>query len=574
MIMRQFHPAVADWFERHFDRPSDVQALAWPAILAGQNTLIAAPTGSGKTLAAFLAAIDQLVHDGLQFPLPDETRVLYVSPLKALSNDIHKNLELPLNGIRDALLENGFDDVPICSQVRTGDTPQAERNQMKRKPPHILVTTPESLYILLTSASGREMLGTVRNVIVDEIHALAGNKRGAHLTLSLERLQQLCQKPPVRIGISATQKPIEDMAAYLSGQHDDGASRQCTIIDTGHVRKRDLAIELTGSPLEAIMANEAWDEIYGRLEALVEQHHTTLIFVNTRRLAERAAAALAERLGDAAVTSHHGSLSRRHRLEAEQRLKSGELRALVATASLELGIDIGDVDLVCQMGSPHAIATFLQRAGRSGHQLTGTPKGRLFPLSRDDLLECVALLAAIQRDELDRIPIPEHPLDVLAQQIVAEVANREWHEEALFRVFKSAWPYRSLSLEQFTHVVKMLANGFHTRRGRRGAYLHRDGVNGLIRARRGARLTAITNGGAIPDQFDYDVILQPEGLFIGSLNEDFAFESMPGDIFQLGNTSYKMLRIEQGRVFVEDAHGQPPTIPFWFGEAPGRSDEL
>ena len=574
MIMRQFHPAVADWFERHFDRPSEVQALAWPAILAGQNTLIAAPTGSGKTLAAFLAAIDQLVHDGLQFPLPDETRVLYVSPLKALSNDIHKNLELPLNGIRDALLENGFDDVPICSQVRTGDTPQAERNQMKRKPPHILVTTPESLYILLTSASGREMLGTVRNVIVDEIHALAGNKRGAHLTLSLERLQQLCQKPPVRIGISATQKPIEDMAAYLSGQHDDGASRQCTIIDTGHVRERDLAIELTGSPLEAIMANEAWDEIYGRLEALVEQHHTTLIFVNTRRLAERAAAALAERLGDAAVTSHHGSLSRRHRLEAEQRLKSGELRALVATASLELGIDIGDVDLVCQMGSPHAIATFLQRAGRSGHQLTGTPKGRLFPLSRDDLLECVALLAAIQRDELDRIPIPEHPLDVLAQQVVAEVANREWQEEALFRVFKSAWPYRNLSLEQFTHVVKMLANGFHTRRGRRGAYLHRDGVNGLIRARRGARLTAITNGGAIPDQFDYDVILQPEGLFIGSLNEDFAFESMPGDIFQLGNTSYKMLRIEQGRVFVEDAHGQPPTIPFWFGEAPGRSDEL
>ena len=570
----QFHPAVFDWFERNFNQPSAVQAQAWPAIQAGQHTLIAAPTGSGKTLAAFLAAIDQLVHDGLNFPLPDETRVLYISPLKALSNDIHKNLELPLAGIRDALLENGYADVPIRSQVRTGDTSQYERNQMKRTPPHILVTTPESLFILLTSESGREILKTVRSVIVDEIHALAGNKRGAHLTLSLERLEQICDTPPVRIGISATQKPIEEMAAYLSGKHDDAMPRDCTIIDTGHVRKRDLAIELTGSPLEALMANEAWEEIYRRLELLIEQHKTTLIFVNTRRLAERAAAALAEKLGEDAVTSHHGSLSKEHRLDAEQRLKSGQLRALVATASLELGIDIGDIDLVCQMGSPHAISTFLQRAGRSGHQLSGTPKARLFPLSRDDLVECVALLAAIEKNELDRIPVPAQPLDVLAQQITAEVANREWQEEALYRVFKSAWPYRKLTLEQFTDVVKMLANGFHTRRGRRGAYLHRDGVNGVLRARRGARLTAITNGGAIPDQFDYDVILQPEGLFIGTLNEDFAFESMPGDIFQLGNISYRMLKIEQGRVFVEDAHGQPPTIPFWFGEAPGRSDEL
>jgi len=570
----QFHPAVADWFARHFSRPSEVQALAWPAIQSGRHTLIAAPTGSGKTLAAFLAAIDQLVRDGLRFPLPDETRVLYVSPLKALSNDIHKNLELPLGGIRDALLENGFDDVPIRSQVRTGDTPQSERAAMKRKPPHILVTTPESLYILLTSDSGREILRTVRTVIVDEIHALAGNKRGAHLTLSLERLEQLCDRPPVRIGISATQKPIGDMAAYLSGRHDDDIPRDCTIIDTGHTRERDLAIELTGSPLEAVMANEAWDEIYRRLEYLIEQHNTTLIFVNTRRLAERAAAALAAKLGEDAVTSHHGSLSREHRLNAEQRLKSGKLRALVATASLELGIDIGDIDLVCQMGSPHTISTFLQRAGRSRHQLHAIPKARLFPLSRDDLVECTALLDAVRRDELDRIKVPGQPLDVLAQQIIAEVANREWQEEALYRVFRAAWPYRDLGLDRFTDVVKMLANGFHTRRGRRGAYLHRDGVNGVLRARRGARLTAITNGGAIPDQFDYDVIMQPEGLFVGTLNEDFAFESMPGDIFQLGNTSYRMLKIEQGRVFVEDAHGQPPTIPFWFGEAPGRSDEL
>ncbi|MFC1335052.1 MAG: DEAD/DEAH box helicase [gamma proteobacterium symbiont of Clathrolucina costata] len=570
----QFHPAVTAWLERQFGRPTEVQAQAWPAIQAAQNTLISAPTGSGKTLAAFLAAIDRLVQAGLQFPLADETHVLYVSPLKALSNDIHKNLEQPLNGIRDALLEGGYPDVPIRALVRTGDTTSSERAMMKRTPPHILVTTPESLYILLTSDSGREMLKTVRSVIVDEIHALAGNKRGAHLTLSLERLARLCDRPPVRIGISATQKPIEEMARYLTGQHDDPLQRACTIVDTGHVRERDLAVELTGSPLEAVMANEAWDEIYRRLEQLISQHKTTLIFVNTRRLAERAAAALAKTLGEEAVTSHHGSLAKEHRLDAEQRLKKGSLRALVATASLELGIDIGDVELVCQMGSPRSIATFLQRAGRSGHQLTGTPKARLFPLSRDDLVESVAMLDSIRRGELDRIPVPEYPLDVLAQQIVAEVSAREWDEQALYRAFRCARPYNNLAEQDFLDVVKILAEGFHTRRGRRGDYIHRDAVNGMLRPRRSARLTAITNGGAIPDQFDYDVILQPKGLFVGSLNEDFAFESMPGDIFQLGNFSYRMLKIEQGRVFVEDAHGQPPSIPFWFGEAPGRTDEL
>jgi ATP-dependent Lhr-like helicase len=569
-----FHPAVSAWFERHFNQPTEVQAQAWPAIQAARNTLISAPTGSGKTLAAFLAAIDQLVREGLECPLADETQVLYVSPLKALSNDIHKNLELPLNGIRDGLLEGGYPDVPIRALVRTGDTTSSQRAMMKRTPPHILVTTPESLYILLTSDSGREMLRTVRSVIVDEIHALAGNKRGAHLTLSLERLNRLCHRPPLRIGISATQKPIEEMAGYLTGRQDDSLQRACTIVDTGHVRTRDLAIEMTGSPLEAVMANEVWDEIYRRLEQLITRHKTTLIFVNTRRLAERAAAALAKRLGEDAVTAHHGSLAKEHRLDAERRLKSGSLRALVATASLELGIDIGEVDLVCQMGSPRSIATFLQRAGRSGHYLGATPKARLFPLSRDDLVESVAMLDAIRRGELDRIPIPEHPLDVLAQQIVAEVSAREWDEQALYRAFKCARPYNNLDEKTFIDVVKMLADGFHTRRGRRSDYIHRDLVNGMLRPRRSARLTAITNGGAIPDQFDYDVILQPEGLFVGSLNEDFAFESMAGDIFQLGNFSYRMLKIEQGRVLVEDAHGQPPSIPFWFGEAPGRTDEL
>ena len=570
MPFTSFHPVIAAWFQSHFNAPSEVQRLAWPAIQSGQSTLIAAPTGSGKTLAAFLAAINELLVQGLNGGLPDQTQVLYISPLKALSNDIHKNLEMPLDGIRFGLLEAGLPDVAIRAQTRTGDTSAAERRMMLKQPPHILVTTPESLYVLLTSDSGRELLKTVRSVIVDEIHALAGNKRGAHLSLSLARLVQLTATPPVRIGISATQKPITTIAHFLTGS----ATAPCTIVDTGHKRERDLQIEVTGSPLSAVMATEVWAEIYDRLAQFTEHHSTTLIFVNTRRLAERAAAALAERLGEDAVTAHHGSLAKEHRLAAEQRLKRGELKALVATASLELGIDIGDVDLVCQLGSPHGIGTFLQRVGRSGHRLSALPKGRLFPLSRDDLVECTALLAAIRRDELDRIVIPEQPLDVLAQQIVAEVACREWREDELFLTMTAAWPYRNLSRDAFTAVVQMLADGYSTRRGRRGAYLHRDVVNGLLRGRKNARLTALVNGGAIPDQFDYDVILQPEGLFVGTLNEDFAFESLPGDIFQLGNNSYRMLKIEQGRVFAEDAHGQPPNIPFWFGEAPGRSDEL
>lgn len=568
MPLSRFHPAVQAWFGRQFAQPTPAQAGAWPAIHARRHALIAAPTGSGKTLAAFLAAIDGLVREGLDRGLSDETRVLYVSPLKALSNDINRNLEQPLAGIRDELLCSGLPDVNIRSMVRTGDTPAHERERMRREPPHIIVTTPESLYLLLTSESGRRMLASVRSVIVDEIHAVAGTKRGAHLALSLARLDALCPAPPVRIGLSATQKPIERIARFLTG------GQPCNIIDTGHQRDRDLTLELPRSPLSAVMANEVWNEIYDRLAAQVQEHRTTLVFVNNRRLAERAARHLAERIGEEHVTSHHGSLSRRHRLAAEQKLKSGALRVLVATASLELGIDIGDVDLVCQLGSPHAIGTFLQRVGRSGHAVGAMPKGRLFPLSRDDLLECAALLDGVQRGELDTVRLPLKPLDVLAQQIVAEVAGREWDEKALFDCFRTAWPYRELTREEFTDLVRMLADGYTTRRGRRGAYLHRDAVHGRLRPRRGARLTALTNGGVIPDQFDYDVYLAPEHFKIGTLNEDFAFESIPGDIFQLGNTSYRILKIEQGKVYVGDAKGQPPNIPFWFGEAPGRSDEL
>ncbi|HYD56832.1 MAG TPA: DEAD/DEAH box helicase [Burkholderiales bacterium] len=564
-----FHPAVSAWFRAAFSAPTPAQAEAWPAIGAGRHTLVAAPTGSGKTLAAFLSAIDSLVRDGLEGPLPDETRVVYVSPLKALANDIERNLRAPLAGIRAQLQALGYPDVDISTLVRTGDTPQAERTRMRKKAPHIVVTTPESLYILLTSASGRKMLSSVRSVIVDEIHAVAPNKRGAHLAVSLERLAALAGPKLVRIGLSATQKPIEEIGRFLAG-----TGGECTIVDTGHVRSRDLAVEIPASPLEAVMSGEVWIQVYDRLAELIGEHRTTLVFVNTRRMAERVAKHLTDRLGKGNVTSHHGSMAREHRLDAEQRLKRGELKALVATASLELGIDIGDVDLVCQLGATRSIAAFLQRVGRSGHAVGGTPKGRLFPLSRDELVECAALLDAVRRGELDRIEIPENPLDVLAQQIVAEVSGQEWTEEALLSLLKGAYPYRNLETKQYVEVLQMLAAGFDTRRGRRSAYLHRDAVNGVLRGRRGAGITAMTSGGTIPDTADYSVVLEPQSQPIGTVNEDFAIESLAGDVFQLGNTSYRILRVERGTVRVEDAKGAPPGIPFWLGEAPGRTIEL
>jgi ATP-dependent helicase Lhr and Lhr-like helicase len=573
--LASFHPALAAWFERSFRAPTGAQAEAWPALHAGRHALIAAPTGSGKTLAAFLAAIDGLLRQGLAGGLADETQIVYVSPLKALSNDIDRNLARPLAGIREELASRGLPDVEIRTWVRTGDTPAGERTRMRRRPPHILVTTPESLYILLGSESGRKMLSTTRSVIVDEIHAVAPNKRGAHLALSLERLSALSGGKLQRIGLSATQKPVEEIARFLVGAGPEGtADPACTIIDTGHRRGRDLALEMPSSPLEAIMSHEVWDQLYGRLTELIQGHRTTLVFVNTRRLAERVTRHLSERLGEANVAAHHGSLAREQRLDSEQRLKRGELKALVATASLELGIDIGEVDLVCQLGSPRSIASFLQRVGRSGHAVDGTPKGRLFPLSRDELVECAALLQSVERGELDRISIPEQPLDVLAQQIAAEVAAQEWAEDDLLALFRRAWPYRDLGREDFMAIVVMLAEGFSTRRGRRGALIHHDAVNKILRGRRGARLTALTAGGTIPDTADYQVLLEPENQIIGTVNEDFAVESMGGDVFQLGNKSYRIQRVERGTVRVEDAHGMAPTIPFWLGEAPGRSDEL
>src|SRR5216117_3183929 len=572
MPLSRFHPVIERWFSNRFAEPTEPQQRAWPVIQQGGDVLIAAPTGSGKTFAAFLSAIDGLVRQGLKGELKDETQVLYVSPLKALSNDVQKNLAEPLAEIRAGLEAAGLPDVAVRTLLRTGDTPQADRQAMLKQPPHILVTTPESLYLILTSERARDMLRTVRTVIVDEIHAVARDKRGSHLALSLARLDALTGKRSQRIGLSATQKPIEDIAAFLAGTRHP--TPDTCIIDAGHARSLDLAIEIPSSPLEAVMAAEVWDEIYERLVQLIGEHRTTLVFVNTRRLAERVTLHLSERLGAEHVTSHHGSLSKEKRLDAETRLKEGKLKALVATASLELGIDIGTIDLVIQVGSTRSIATLLQRVGRAGHRLGAIPKGRIFPLSRDELIECAALLRATRGGRLDRLIIPERPLDILAQQIVAMAACEEWDEDRLYDVVRGAHPYRGLSRQDFDAVVHMLAEGFTTRRGRRGAYVHYDGVNRRLRGRRGARLAALTSGGAIPDLGDYRVVLEPTETFVGTLNEDFAIESMPGDIFQLGNASYRITRVESGQVRVEDAQGLPPSIPFWVGEAPARTAEL
>ena len=570
-----FHPITARWFADRFGQPTEPQRLGWPEIAAGRNTLIAAPTGSGKTLAAFLASIDCLLRQALDGQLADETQVVYVSPLKALSNDIRRNLETPLAEIRQYAADAGYALPPLRAMVRTGDTPSSERAKMLKQPPHILVTTPESLYLLITAAKGREMLKSVRTVIVDEIHALARDKRGSHLTLSLERLAALCTAPPVRIGLSATQRPIDEIARFLVGSHAVTPSGEaaCRIVDVGHVRQLDLAVEVPPSELSAVCSHETWAEIYQRLTELVASHRSTLVFVNTRRMAERVCYRLSELLGENAVASHHGSLSRELRLSAERRLQSGELKAIVATASLELGIDIGFIDLVCQIGSPRSIATFLQRVGRAGHSLGALPKGRLFALTRDELIESLALIRAVRNGRLDQIEIPQAPLDILAQQIVAAVAGEEWGEDELFDLCCGAWPYRNLGRDDFNAVIEMLSEGIGRRRGQ-GAYLHRDRINRRLRARRGARIAAITSGGAIPELADYRVVTADEGTFVGTLNEDFAIESQAGDIFLLGNMSWRIVHVRGGEVVVQDAHAAPASVPFWLGEAPGRTFEL
>ncbi|MBO0708365.1 MAG: DEAD/DEAH box helicase, partial [Candidatus Dormibacteraeota bacterium] len=574
------HPAVRTWFERRFpDGPTVPQARGWAEVAADRHTLIAAPTGSGKTLAAFLVCIDRLYrrHETGERPAAGP-QVVYVSPLKALAVDIHENLDAPLREIAEVAHELGLESPPIRVAVRTGDTAPPDRAAMLRRPPDMLVTTPESLYLLLTAERSRGMLTGVRTVIVDEIHAVAGNKRGSHLALTLERLQHVAGTPPQRVGLSATQRPIEAMARLLVGagpgrSNPDGSPR-CAIVDVGHARSLDLALELPDDELAAVPSHEQISEILDRIAGHVAAHRTTLVFVNTRRQAEHYAHELGERLGSDEVAAHHGSLSRERRQRVESRLRAGDLRALVATASLELGIDIGPVELVCQVGSPRSLATFLQRVGRSNHTRFGTPRGVLYPTSRDELVECAALLRGTRAGRLDAIVQPAAPMDIVAQQVVAECAAEEWSEQELFDLIRQAAPFERLRRQDFDDVVELVSEGITTGRGRRAAYLHRDQVNGRLRPRRGARLAALTSGGAIPEQGDYRVVADPDDTFVGTVNEDWAIESMAGDVFLLGTTSWRIRRVEPGTVRVVDAQGAPPSVPFWLGEAPGRTQEL
>ena len=571
-----FHPLVQEWFDRRFGTPTQAQALGWPAIARGRHTLISAPTGSGKTLAAFLICLDRLIRAALDGTLEDVAQAVYVSPLKALSNDVHANLQVPLEEMRELARQRRIELPEIRIALRTGDTPAHERQARARKPPHIWITTPESLYILLTSASGRRGLAGVRTLILDEIHAVAGGKRGSHLSLSVERLCALAGFPVTRIGLSATQRPIGEVARFLTGTENVGQDGRpsCEIVDIGYGREMDLKVEIPGGELGPVATNILWDETVARLAELGSAHHTTLVFMNTRRLVERVAHQLSVLMGEDNVAPHHGSLSRQTRLKVERRLKNGELKVCVATASLELGIDIGAIDLVCQVGTPRSIGVFLQRVGRSGHWLGGITKGCLFPLTRDELIESAALLYAIRQGELDRLSVPSWPLDILAQQIVAMCSAEAWQTDDLFRLVRRSYPYRDLPRKSFDAVIRLLSEGVAGRLGYRSSFLHLDGIHQVVRGRRGARIAALTSGGTIPDNADYDVILQPDGTRVGTVFEDFAVESMTGDVFLLGNSAWRIRKIERGRVLVEDARGQAPNVPFWIGEAPARTREL
>ncbi|MFN8706708.1 MAG: DEAD/DEAH box helicase, partial [Planctomyces sp.] len=568
MSLRAFHPIVQQWFQARFGVPTEPQERGWPLIQNGSDLLIAAPTGSGKTLTAFLAAIDQLFRQAVNGELSDEIQVVYVSPLRALSGDMQRNLEIPLHEIQELAFQSGLSVPPIRTALRTGDTRASARSAILRRPPHILITTPESLYLMLTSSRARETLRSTRTVIVDEIHALVRDKRGSHLSLTLARLDALCPRQIQKIGLSATQRPMDEIARFLTSVSNPA------ILDIGHQRQLKLQIEIPSSELGAVCMHEQWAEVNARIAELVTSHRSTMIFVNTRRLAERLTHQLSELLGEDAVCSHHGSLAYSHRHQTEQRLKSGELRAVVATASLEMGIDVGSIDLVIQIGSPRSISGFLQRIGRSGHALGLIPEGRLFALTRDELIECMALMRGIRHGNLDRVQIPQAPLDVLAQQIVAEVACREWPTDELYECFRSAGPYRNLKRGDFDSIASLLSEGMSVNQGRSRVLLHHDQVRRILKPRPGARLAAIANAGAIPDLFAIRVLADDDETVVGSVDEEFATESQSGDVFLLGNNSWQIRYLRGGDLYVRDAHGAAPTVPFWRGEAPGRTREL
>ncbi|HZZ09033.1 MAG TPA: DEAD/DEAH box helicase, partial [Candidatus Binataceae bacterium] len=597
-VLDAFHPAVRAWFAERFGSPAPAQTLGWPVIAEcdtppGHDVLLCAPTGSGKTLAAFMWAIDRLFRDAERGELGDRVSVLYVSPLKALANDIKVNLEEPLIGIRQtaqrlAVGEGRSEEVKPILEVRaglrTGDTPANERSAMLRRPPHILVTTPESLFILLTSPRFRQSLSAVRYVIVDELHALAPNKRGAHLMLTLERLERMVRLTgaprPARIGLSATLNPIERLAGFLAGVETgaDGARRPRpvkVVRADDRARRMDLQVIAPGPDLGALATHQHWEAMYDAVAALVREHRTTLVFTLSRRWAERIALNLQKRLGNDAVMAHHGSLARAERLAAEQRLKRGELRALVATASLELGIDVGAVELVCQIDSPKTISAAIQRIGRSGHRLDATPKGRLFALTLDDLLECAAAVRAIRHGRLDEVEIPTGCLDVAAQQIVAIAAEEDEIGEAdLLRTLRGAYNFAELDHEALRHLLDQMAAELPARIQGAAPKIFYDRIGARVRARRGARLAAITSGGTIPESGNLDVVIESQGRKIGDIEEDFAQESSRGDIFALGSMPWRVLGISRNRFLVEPAPGMAPSLPFWQTEAAGRSPAL
>src|SRR3984957_11493744 len=589
MRSADFHPAGAEWFRRRFAAPSRAQVLGWPMIAdamqpPGHDVLLCAPTGSGKTLAAFMWAINRLIVEAEAGTLRDEVSVLYISPLKALANDIRLNLEEPLNGVREVATAMGLTLAPIRAGLRTGDTPANERAAMLRRPPQILVTTPESLFILMTSARFRAKLGAVRYIIVDELHAVAGDKRGAHLALTLERLERMvrrCGAPrPVRIGLSATLNPIETLAAFLAGAEVDAngerTPRPIRIVRADDARRElDLAVIAPGPELGALATHPHWEAMYDTVANLIREHRTTLVFTLSRRWAERIALALQKRVGADAVMAHHGSLARAERLAAEQRLKRGELKAIVATASLELGIDVGAVDLVCQIDSPKSISAAIQRVGRSGHSLGATPKGRFFALTIDDLLECAAAVRAIRQGHLDEVEVPLSPLDVAAQQIVAIATDEEdIAEDELLRLLQSSHSYGTFTAAALHRLIEEMATQLPERIQGAAPKIFYDRLARRVRPRRGARLSAITSGGTIPEAGNYDVVIASEGRRIGDVEEDFAQESARGDVFSLGSTPWKILGISKNRLMVEPAPGMAPSLPFWQTEAGGRSPAM
>jgi ATP-dependent helicase Lhr and Lhr-like helicase len=591
--MPAFLPFVHRWFGDTFSEATRPQREGWEAIASGRDTLIVAPTGSGKTLAAFLWALDHLHRLGLEGRLEDRVYVVYVSPLRALNNDIEKNLREPLAGIRAAAAAQGLALPEVRVAVRTGDTLAAARQAMTRRPPHVLITTPESLYILLTSQGFRPALARARFVIVDEVHALMANKRGAHLALSLERLQALVQDGagarPQRIGLSATVRPVEDALAFLTG----ATARDPVLIDAGFSRDLDVQVVSPVDDFLTATSDTVWDAALQQIAELVQAHRTTLVFAQSRRAAERLARDLNDRIPDdpvapfgpgeseggvapfgKKVAAHHGSLSRRARLEAESRLKAGELRALVATSSLELGIDVGAIDLVVQVQSPRNVAAALQRVGRAGHLLSRTSKGRIVVTKGEELMEAAAVVRTIREGQLDRIAMPEAPLDVLAQQIVAAVAAESLPVDTLHARFVNAAPYRSLSRETFVEVVRAVAEPLPLEVKGVAPRILWDRVNDRLHARRGSRFLALTAGGTIPDAGLLDVYVAETDLKVGTLDEEFVTESLPGDVFLLGSHAWRIAKVRADRVLVEDAQGMSPTIPFWKGEHPSRSWDL